>query len=292
VSANPSSKWYWNDWDNDRALQLCSFAAQGLWMRMLSIGAREGGYIRVGKVACTVEDIAAIVGHSVEEVATLLAELDARNVFSRTRSGCMYNRRQVRDVKIAAQRRANGKLGGNPAVLATIGKQTIKPEEVNHPLNPDVKSRARAPRLPYTLERKKGSPPYKSPPQICETNFAEWYAGYPHKIGRRKAETAYLAALARASPEQLADGLARYLTTKPHDIAWCNPATWLNQDRWLDQPQHTNGNGRGNGHDKPSAVDNLFEGAARAVQATIERDRLDENWRTGKPTAVPLLDRK
>lgn len=143
MSTNPESRWFWNDWDNDRGLQLCGLAAQGLWMRMLSIAAREGGYVRVGKVPCSTEDIARIVGHPVEEVAPLIAELEARRVFSRTRSGCIYNRRQVRDTKIAARRRANGRLGGNPKLLASPRKQPQKSAMDNLDDNLVVKSHAR-----------------------------------------------------------------------------------------------------------------------------------------------------
>ena len=40
MGVNPWSKFFWNDWENDPALKLCSLAAQGLWMRMLCICAK------------------------------------------------------------------------------------------------------------------------------------------------------------------------------------------------------------------------------------------------------------
>jgi hypothetical protein len=70
-------------------------------------------------------------------------------------------------------------------------------------------------------------------------DFVGWYLRYPHKIGRKAAEKAYAAAIRKSTPEELLDGLDRYIAGKPPDRPWCNPATWLNQERWLDQPDET-----------------------------------------------------
>lgn len=66
------------------------------------------------------------------------------------------------------------------------------------------------------------------------SEFAEFYAAYPHKVGKRAAATAFERARRRAPMDQLMVGLARY-AGKTDDRPWCNPATWLNQDRWEDQ---------------------------------------------------------
>ena len=39
------SKFWWGDWQNDKALRLCSIGARGLWMEMLCI-AHEGEPVR------------------------------------------------------------------------------------------------------------------------------------------------------------------------------------------------------------------------------------------------------
>ncbi len=136
MSANPSSKWFWNDWDNDRELQLCGLAAQGLWMRMLSIAARASGYVRVGRVQCSPEDIATIVGQPIEVIRPLLAELEMRRVFSRSRDGTIYNRRMLKDAKRSKINAKNGKMGGNPNLL----KQTIKSHSVKPPSTASVET--------------------------------------------------------------------------------------------------------------------------------------------------------
>jgi hypothetical protein len=73
-------------------------------------------------------------------------------------------------------------------------------------------------------------------PAACHKLFEQWWAECRHKVGKRAAERAYIAALARASPAELLEGYRRYVASKPPDRQWLNPATFLNQDRHLDQP--------------------------------------------------------
>lgn len=52
------SKFFWSDWESDPALRLCSFAAQGFWMRVLRIAAAHD---RISYVA--------VVGKGLDETA-------------------------------------------------------------------------------------------------------------------------------------------------------------------------------------------------------------------------------
>lgn len=70
----------------------------------------------------------------------------------------------------------------------------------------------------------------------ARAGFAEWYAAYPHKVGKAAAEKAYVAARRKVDQRTLLDAVSRYIRDKPPDRSYCNPATWLNQERWLDQP--------------------------------------------------------
>ncbi len=146
MSANPSTKWFWNDWDNDRALALCSFAAQGLWIRMLSIAARAGGYLRVAGNQCSMDDLSVLVGHPVSEIVPLVSELEARGVFSRTRDGTIYSRRIVRDEKNRKFFQKKGKEGGNPQLLANGSDKTKKSQPLNPPINGHDKGEGSPPR--------------------------------------------------------------------------------------------------------------------------------------------------
>lgn len=80
-----------------------------------------------------------------------------------------------------------------------------------------------------------------------EEQFEEWYADYPHKVGRGAALRAFKTVIKKTDLETLKTGLKQYVRSKPVDRSWCNPATWLNQERWTDQPAPVlDGNGQCN----------------------------------------------
>lgn len=65
--------------------------------------------------------------------------------------------------------------------------------------------------------------------------FGEFWRIWPHKVGRPAAERAFARHPAAELPAILA-GVERYVSTKPPDRPWLNPATFLNQRRWEDAP--------------------------------------------------------
>lgn len=74
-------------------------------------------------------------------------------------------------------------------------------------------------------------------PASWEASFAEFWAVYPAKAGRRAAHRAYGQALKRADHAAILAGAQRYAhdpTRKPEFTK--HPATWLNADCWLDKP--------------------------------------------------------
>ena len=120
MSELPFSKFYWSDHQGDPLLRGCSFAAQGLWTRMLCIAAesvRYGHVLLNGRQPSDAE-LARVVGGTAEEVAALVEELDRNGVFSRDRSGTIYCRRMIREAKKRAASAKGGKIGGR----TTYGK--------------------------------------------------------------------------------------------------------------------------------------------------------------------------
>jgi hypothetical protein len=94
-------KFYPTDWRADPRLRMCSLAARGLWIDLISY-MHEGepyGYLTINGAAIErVDDIAALVGRPVAEVRKALAELEARQVFRRDGlQGTIISRRMVRD---------------------------------------------------------------------------------------------------------------------------------------------------------------------------------------------------
>lgn len=123
---NPSTTFFWNDWDNDEALKACSLAAQGLWMRMLCIAARspEPGIVMIGGFPASRPDLeprlAALVGQPLETVNALIDELLTSGAASLDRKKRIVNRRMMKAAALRRKRSEAGKLGAD----VTHGKTT------------------------------------------------------------------------------------------------------------------------------------------------------------------------
>lgn len=137
MSGPPWGKFFWSDWETDTALKLCSYAAQGLWMRMLCIAAQHEpiGYVAVAGRPLDETTIARMTGGAISEVADLLDELARNGVFSRDAKGRIYSRRMIRDARKVAEARKFGKLGGNPSLGNKTGKTSTLKGEDNPTLN-------------------------------------------------------------------------------------------------------------------------------------------------------------
>lgn len=114
--SKPWMKFYPADWRADPRLRMCSLAARGLWIDLMSYmhEGRPYGYLTIDSVVPDVTNIAALVARPVSEVRKALIELEAKQVFSRAENGAIYSRRMVRDKAKAEADAANGKGGGNP----------------------------------------------------------------------------------------------------------------------------------------------------------------------------------
>lgn len=66
-------------------------------------------------------------------------------------------------------------------------------------------------------------------------DFPAFYAAYPRKVGRRRAEAAWRSALKRATAEDIMRGVERFAALPHPDPQYVpHPTTWLNGDRWAD----------------------------------------------------------
>ena len=120
MSNHRYSKFWWQDWQRDGALRMCSLAARGLWMDILCL-AHDGiptGHVTVNGKAPSNRQLAAIVGTTEKETAKLLNELEDAGVFSRTSAGIIFSRRMVRDAALSVEGEKNANKrwakGDNP----------------------------------------------------------------------------------------------------------------------------------------------------------------------------------
>lgn len=82
-------------------------------------------------------------------------------------------------------------------------------------------------------------PPLAAAPRATSypEQFEEFWKIYPAKKGKRKALTAWRAAVKRASNDEIIAGAKRYAADPRRDPEHTKYAEgWLNDDRWLDEP--------------------------------------------------------
>lgn len=106
------------DWRGDEGLSLCSLAARGLWIELLCLAHRHGGYVLVaaGRVP-TDKELAKQCRCSQAALRRGLDELRHHEVchFDEA-SKALYSKRMVRDEKRRQVNRENGRNGGNPTL--------------------------------------------------------------------------------------------------------------------------------------------------------------------------------
>ncbi len=134
----PWFKFYPTDWRGDKALRLCGAAARGLWIEMLAL-MHEGkpyGHLVVNGRPVTETQLASLCGIPLDQVHTLLGELENAGVFSQAGNGVIFSRRMTRDARKAAKCAKAGKEGGgNPAFKGQgkgEGQATFAPESRVH----------------------------------------------------------------------------------------------------------------------------------------------------------------
>lgn len=149
-------KWWMQDWHGEPCLEMCSLAARGLWMEMLSLahGGEPYGHVTIGGEAITTKDLARYARSTEKEVTTLLKELERQKVFSRNKAGVIYSRRMVKD-HVKAEHGAKGasiRWSKGPPNGPGNGQTTIDP--LGNPITPlqnhrsESDSRSRPPKSP------------------------------------------------------------------------------------------------------------------------------------------------
>jgi hypothetical protein len=127
----PSFQFYPSDWLRDTALRTCSTGARGLWIDMICF-MHEGkpyGHLKVGDKVILPENLARMVGETLNVVEGWLLELKEAGVYDLTEDGVIYSRRMLRDETIRNARAQGGKLGGNPALVGDKVNLKVKQED-------------------------------------------------------------------------------------------------------------------------------------------------------------------
>lgn len=101
----------------DPALRSISPLSRGVWIDLLCVmfESEKRGYLQMNGKAPSEEQIARMVGCSVDEISLAMRELREASVFSTSANGIIYSRRIVREEELRNIRANCGSLGGNPS---------------------------------------------------------------------------------------------------------------------------------------------------------------------------------
>ena len=194
--------------------------------------------------ALDARDLARQLGGQPSEIQALLAELGGRQVFSRVGDampddvaaliptdapkGVIVSRRMLRD-----------------EARSDEGRQWIEKrwradrEPLSHPNREPIRQPfTQIPESRLQIKKKDGHAASPQRPKRDSNNldgFDRFWAEYPLKVKRARAEKTWPKALAAAgSVDVILAGLDRYKRAKPDWQAWAHPASWLNDGRWND----------------------------------------------------------
>lgn len=156
-----------------------------------------------------------------------------------------------------------------PAASVARGTNDTGSAQKENPPYPLKKKHSQQKESFFELESEEGKKERLGDTRARENSeFEQWYAGYPHKVGKQAARKAFTGARRAASLDVLIAGRDRYMRTKPPDRDWCNPATWLNQGRWEDQPAEIQFHGGANGQHRNGGSAGLgFSGLSAHLRA-------------------------
>jgi len=199
----PYFKFYSSEW-SDGNISLESWEAQGLFVNLCCwYWSRE----------CKLE--LELVNKKYRLDLELISQLFDANVI-KEKNGFLiisFLDQQMKERKARSkQNRINGLGGGRP-----------KTQSVNSRL---------AKQNPVVTNKEEKRREEKKEENIKE-KFDEWWAFYPRKLNKKKAETSYKTAIKKASSEELLEALKSQLCTFSPDLEFVPHATtWLNGERW------------------------------------------------------------
>lgn len=240
----PWTKFWWQDWERDPCLRVCSFAAKGLWMDMLCrmSASDEPGYLVVKGRPASDAEVAKMVGGERRQVARLLGELETNGVLSRDERGAIFCRRMARDSDQIAQDRRNGAQGGNPQLKqnSELDEKGVNPQEAEAKKLESTPSETTFPQVPSEAPPPPADPtppegwlfdppPRPAPAEPPTAREVLWREGLPilrALIGKSEQQTrALLGQLLRDMADDCPAVLAQIRAA--HDLQPAEPVAWL-----------------------------------------------------------------
>jgi len=138
----PAQPWYWGDWFKAIDVQSLPRDIRCTWFEMLGRmwESKKRGYLTINGKPLTDEELAQVLGFGtdINLMQKHLTFLEERGVFSRTKSGIIFNRRMAKDEKIRQIRSKSGKRGMESRYNKTDNKTLTNSEDESESENEDI----------------------------------------------------------------------------------------------------------------------------------------------------------
>ena len=213
----PSFQFYPSDWLRDTALRTCSVAARGLWIDMICY-MHEGspyGYLKVNNKVILPQNLARMVGLTLDEVQGYLHELNDAGVYEIDSGGSIYSKRMIRDEVLRNKRAEGGKLGGNPN-LKVKHKVNLKVKQIITPSSSSSSSSSNIKPMPV--------------------GFDLFWDAYDKKVGKPNSLKAWLKITFKDDLlQKIVEKAKADKKAKPDNKFRKDPERWLKGQHWLDE---------------------------------------------------------
>ena len=213
----PSFQFYPSDWLRDTALRTCSVAARGLWIDMICY-MHEGspyGYLKVNNKVILPQNLARMVGLTLDEVQGYLHELNDAGVYEIDSGGSIYSKRMIRDEVLRNKRAEGGKLGGNPN-LKVKHKVNLKVKQIITPSSSSSSSSSNIKPMPV--------------------GFDLFWDAYDKKVGKPNSLKAWLKITFKDDLlQKIVEKASLDKKAKPDNKFRKDPERWLKGQHWLDE---------------------------------------------------------
>lgn len=213
----PSFQFYPSDWLRDTALRTCSVAARGLWIDMICY-MHEGspyGYLKVNNKVILPQNLARMVGLTLDEVQGYLHELNDAGVYEIDSGGSIYSKRMIRDEVLRNKRAEGGKLGGNPNL------------KVKHKVNLEVKQ---------IITPSSSSSSSSSNIKPMPVGFDLFWDAYDKKVGKPNSLKAWSKiAFKDDLLQKIVEKAKADKKGKPDNKFRKDPERWLKGQHWMDE---------------------------------------------------------
>lgn len=242
----PHIQLYPGDWLRD-GVSGCSLGAQGLWLRMMFLAhdSARYGYLETNGLPMQSAFIARKCGcDDTTQYETLLSELVAAGVPSKTADGILFSRRMVRDAEkratISFERVKAGRKGGNQTAKQKRSKRQASGQQTT-----DTDSNN-----DYSKKKKDDTPPL--PPILDRDDFRETLTKWREYKGKPYKPAGLTSMISRAATLATEHGIAVVIAA--FEKAMAND--WKG---WDQESSFTKSNGRGGARDNLAARKSYLE---------------------------------